>query len=139
MAILKYRQHPSVARIKSKHKAIQTFDLHKVTRDTVIKEIVDLNPRKAVSGKIPIKALKAAMYECADSLTDIFNYYIVELWSFPDELKLAEIVPAHTKKSTTEKSNYRSISLLPVVSKVFERIIIKQIQPFVDSILSKYL
>ena len=31
MAILKYRQHPSVARIKSKHKAIQTFDLHKVT------------------------------------------------------------------------------------------------------------
>ena len=79
------------------------------------------------------------MYECGDSLTDIFNYYIVELSSFPDELKLAEIVPAHKKKSTTDKSNYRPISLLPVVSKVFERIIIKQIQPFVDSILSKYL
>ena len=107
----------------------------------MIKEIVDLNPRKAVSGKIPIKALKAAMYECADSLTDIFNYYIVELSSFPDELKLAEIVPAHKKKYTTDKvkSNYRPISLLPAVSKVFERIIIKQIQPFVDSILSKYL
>ena len=95
--------------------------------------------RISLSVKIPIKALKASMYECADSLTYIFNHYIVELSSFPDELKLAEIVPAHKKKSTTDKSNYRPISLLPVVSKVFERIIIKQIQPFVDSILSKYL
>ena len=79
------------------------------------------------------------MYECAGTLTKIFNTYIVRLSIFPDELKLAEIIPAHKKNSTTDKSNYRPISLLPVISKVFERLIIKQIQPFVDSFLSKFL
>ena len=103
------------------------------------KEIAALNPKKVVSGIIPIKALKAVMYECVGTLTETFNTYIVRLSIFPDELKLAEIIPAHKKNSTTDKSNYRPISLLPVISKVFERLIIKQIQPFVDSFLSKFL
>ena len=51
MAILKFMKHPSVVRIKNKHTAIEPFELHKITRDTVIKEIVELNPRKAVSEK----------------------------------------------------------------------------------------
>ena len=105
----------------------------------MIKEIASLNPNKAVSGDIPIKALKAAAFECAHTLTDMFNTTVVDSSIFPDELKLAEIVPAHKKKSTMDKSNYRPISLLPIVSKVFERLIVKQIQPFVDSFLSKYL
>ena len=45
----------------------------------------------------------------------------------------------HKKDSTTDKANYRPISLLPVVSKVFERLIIKQIEPFINNYLSKFL
>ena len=104
---------------------VEIFVLEKISEDTMRKEIATLNPRKAVSGKIPIKALKAAMFECAETLTNIFNTSIIESSSFPDELKLAEIIPAHKKNSTTEKSNYRPISLLPVVSKVFKRLIMK--------------
>ena len=72
-----------------------------------MKEITALNPRRVVNGKIPIKALTAAMFECAETLTCIFNTSVIESSSFSDELKLAEIVPAYKKKSTTDKSNYR--------------------------------
>lgn len=138
-AVVKYSQHPSMLTIASKRVNTEIFELQKVTQNDMIKEIVALNPRKAVSGKIPIKALKAAMFECTEILTDIFNNYVIESSSFPDELKLAEIIPVHKKNATTDKSNYRPISLLPVVSKIFERLIMKQIEPYADKILSKYL
>ena len=79
------------------------------------------------------------MHECTEYLTDIFNTFVIDISSFPDELKLAEIILAHKENSTFGKSNYRPISLLPVISKLFERLIIKQIKPFVDSFLSKLL
>ena len=98
-----------------------------------------LDPGKKVSGSIPVKALQLAASECADVLATCFNTYIVDLSSFPDELKLADIVPIHKKGSTTNKANYRPISLLPTVSKVFERLIAKQIVPFVNTWFSKHL
>ena len=53
--------------------------------------------------------------------------------------KLAEIIPAHKKNSTTDKSNYHPISLLSVISKSFERLIFKQVKPFANTLLSKHL
>jgi len=63
----------------------------------------------------------------------------VELSSFPDELRLADIIPVHKKGSTTDKANYRPFSLLPGVSKVFERLIKKQIEPFINTWFTKHL
>ena len=37
------------------------------------------------------------------------------------------------------KENYRPVSLLPVVSKIFERLMLKQIKPFIETFLSKWL
>ena len=114
-----FDQYPSVVAIKNKFQNTQrVLELNKISKDTMIKEIANLNPRKSVSGSIPIKALKMAMHECAEYLTSIFNTYIIDKSSFPDELKLTEIIPAHKKNGTTDKSNYRPISLLPVISKV---------------------
>jgi hypothetical protein len=48
-------------------------------------------------------------------------------------------LPIHKKGSTTDKANYRPISLLPTLSKVFERLIRKQIEPFVNSFFSNNL
>ena len=138
-AIAKFSDHASIIKIRETCKPAKLFELKKITRETLTKEVITLNLRKAVSGAIPIKALKIAIFESADYLTDIFNNYIVEKSIFPDELKLAEIIPVHKKDSTTDKTNYRPISLLPVVSKIFERLIIKQIEPFINNYLSKFL
>ena len=143
-AIAKYANHPSILAIKSRQNSVE-FELHTVTTDTMIKEILSLNSSKTVSGSIPIKVLQLAAHECANVLTMCFNKYIVNLSSFPDELKLADIVPIHKKGNTSkkanksDKANYRPISLLPTVSKVFERLITKQIEPFTNNWLSKYL
>ena len=40
---------------------------------------------------------------------------------FPDQLKIAKFLPVHKKDETTAMSNYRPISLLPAISKVFEK------------------
>ena len=38
---------------------------------------------------------------------------------FPDSLKLSNIVPVHKKKDPTDKCNYRAVSILPLLSKLF--------------------
>ena len=58
---------------------------------------------------------------------------------FSSELKLADVVPAFKKEDQTLVENYRPISLLPVTSKTFERIMLNQITTYMDEYLSLYL
>ena len=48
------------------------------------------------------------------------------LGSFPNVFKIAKVKPLFKKGSKTDPSNYRPISLLPFLSKVFERIVLNQ-------------
>lgn len=59
-------------------------------------------------------------------LCDIFNACICE-GVFPAQFKSAKVIPLHKRNSKTDISNYRPISLLPVISKVFERAIATRI------------
>ena len=52
---------------------------------------------------------------------------ILETGIFPDQWKEANVTPVHKKNDKQIISNYRPISLLPVLSKVFERIIFKNL------------
>ena len=58
---------------------------------------------------------------------------------FSHNLKLADVTPVYKKKDPTLAENYRPVSVLPSVSKVFERIIQNQIKNYVNEILSPYL
>ena len=74
----------------------------------------------------------------------LFNAYLSELTIlindclkkevFPDDLKLADI-----KEDSLNKKNYRPASILPHLSKVFERILYKQIDSFMKNRFSPYL
>ena len=98
-----------------------------------------LNHKKAnTSNSIPAKILKENCDICCESLHDIFNDCI-EHSVFPDDLKSADMTPIFKKVDRTSKTNYRNISVLPVCSKCFERIMEKQITPFIDKHLSPYL
>ena len=71
-------------------------------------------------------------------LTNCINHSFVAN-KFPDELKLSEVIPLYKKLDPLKKENYRPVSLLPHVSKVFERIIYKQIMSYVTNLLSDYI
>ena len=58
---------------------------------------------------------------------------------FPNELKLADVTPVFKKDDATLVKNYRPISVLPTVSKVFERLMQKQISKYIDKFLSTHL
>ena len=58
---------------------------------------------------------------------------------FPDSLKNADVIPIHKKEEKTNKENYRPVSLLPAISKLFERDMYNQILSYIDKHLSPYL
>ena len=59
--------------------------------------------------------------------------------SFPQNLKLADVVPVFKKCDPTCAKNYRRISVLPTVSKVFERLMHDQITTYMDAHLREHL
>ena len=50
------------------------------------------------------------------------------LRSFPDACKIAKLKSLIKKGSKTDPSNYRLMSLLPLLSKVFERVALDQLR-----------
>ena len=58
---------------------------------------------------------------------------------FPDILKKAQVTPVCKKHDMNDKQNYRPVSTLSNLSKVFEKLIYSQINTYTRDTLSKYL
>ena len=74
---------------------------------------------------ISSKMLKLSRKTISGVLAEIFNNSIT-MSSFPVQWKQAVVIPIFKKGDVTDVNNYRLISLLPVLSKVFEKIIAAQ-------------
>ena len=72
-------------------------------------------------------------------LAAIWNKQLVENRHFPVKLKLSAITPVFKALGNTLKRNYRPISVLPIISKLFEKIMDKQTNDYIDQHLSRYL
>ena len=71
----------------------------------------------------------------APSLCMIFNKSL-QLGSLPSDWKLANVVPVHKKGAKDHVENYRPISPLPIVSKVFERFVLNNIKDHLYHVIS---
>ena len=139
-AVKKFGHHPSIIDIKRNVAVTTKFSFADIDVSEMTKEINSLNAKKAGTFmNIPIKILKEAVDIVAKPLTDIWKYEIVAGRKFSSQLKLADITPLHKKLETIKKENYRPVSLLPVVSKLFERIMQKQMVAYIEKFLSPYL
>ena len=52
---------------------------------------------------------------------------------FPDKLKIAKVTPIHKKGDIKLITNFRPISVLPVISKIFETVICDQLSHYLES------
>ena len=52
---------------------------------------------------------------------------------FPDSLKISKVLPLFKKDNDKLFSNYRPISLLPSISKIFEKVIFNQMSEYFES------
>ena len=106
----------------------------------VVKLLNGLSNCKATGlDKISGQILKVAANSIAPSLTHIFNHGLISN-CFPDEWKMARLVPIHKKGPRDLIENYRPISVLPVISKIMERILYEQIYQYLsdNSLLTEY-
>ena len=74
---------------------------------------------------------------------DIFAGFIakdfnncVDKGVFADDLKHADVTRMHKKKAKCDKTNYRSVIILPNISKIYEKLIYNQLYDYFDDILS---
>ena len=75
-----------------------------------------------------------------DRARELCNFSMT-LGSFPDACNIAKVKPPFKKGSKTDPSNYWPISLLPLSSKVFKRVVLSQTEEFLslNKVLYDYL
>ena len=138
-AIDKYRDHPSIVVIKQ-HVTTNCaiFKFSHVNPTEVMRQIDLLDNNKSSSGNIPTSFLKATREIICPYLTDCINSAIFDC-KFPNELKEADLRPVFKNDDSTFKGNFRPISVLPAVSKIYERILKEQISSYICDRLSNIL
>ena len=69
----------------------------------------------------------------------MFNLSL-EQGTFPNHLKIAKVIPLFKSGDNTLISNYRPVSLLPLLSKILEKIVVNRLMGFINQnqILYKY-
>ena len=63
---------------------------------------------------------------------------MVDVCIFPTSLKLANITPIYKKGSKNSKENYRPVSILPNIQKMYERCLFKLLSNYFENIFSKF-
>ena len=101
----------------------ETFFLSPVTTSEVNSLIGTLDRSKA-SGydDLTVRLLVDARDYVSEPLAYILNLSF-STGIFPDKLKVARVVPIFKKGDKTAPGNYRPISVLPVISKLFEKLV----------------
>lgn len=81
------------------------------------------------SDQIPASFVKLHHNIFSGLLQNVFNHCI-ETGLFPDFLKIAKVIPVHKGGDSTLVNNYRPISVLSVLSKVLEKLIVSRMVDF---------
>ena len=110
----------------------ETFRPKPVDTNTIILTIKSLNETRSIgSDGIALKFIKDALCIVAFYLTCIINTSIVT-GVFPQAWKHANVIPLFKTGDINNVSNYRPISLLPVLSKILEKIVSNQLLYFLE-------
>ena len=100
------------------------------TEEDVRKKLSGLDERKATGpDMIPAKLLKMVAPAISTSLTKLFNYSLSQ-GVFPSEWKQANVTPVPKSGDRHMVNNYRPISVIPVIAKVFESMVHGQLYEY---------
>ena len=103
------------------------------------KEIQNIDLQRATTKNTnPPKILKINCNTSAETLHNFFNEFLIT-GSFPDNLKLADMTPVFKKKDPLNKEKYRPGSVLPSISKIFEKFMQQQINDYINNFVFPYL
>ena len=107
-----------------------SFFFHPTNHSEVSKIISKLKNGDNIKD-IPVKVLKLASSQLGSVIAKLFNQN-VDLSTFPEILKIAKIRPVFKSGNKSDISNYRPISILPVLDKIFEKLIYIRLYSFFE-------
>ena len=109
-----------------------SFEICSIEPNDVLELIQKLNVRKAPGlDKVSNKLLKIAAPYIYKSLADIFNLSI-QTSTFPKQWKVAVVLPLHKSGVDDEVNNYRPISFLSTIARLFERLMYGQLYSYLQ-------
>ena len=134
-----YNEHSSIKSIRSKVSFDERFAFHEVSECHTYKLLKNLNPKKATGcDNVPAKLLKLAAKEFSMPVTNLINSSI-RTSIFPGQLKRAEVSPLYKSKDDLNRQNYRPISILSCISKLYERTYYDQLYSYFENIFAAML
>ncbi|EEZ99812.1 putative RNA-directed DNA polymerase from transposon X-element-like Protein [Tribolium castaneum] len=125
---------PKTSNILTSFETDSRFSFHEVSYNEVrdaINHLKKSNSRDAYN--ISSKILKSLVNLIVIPLTKIINRECIRESIFPAVLKTSKVVPVFKKGDPNDISNYRPISLVPILAKVFEFILKKQINSYFEN------
>ena len=104
-----------------------SFEFKHIDEEFVLRELksIDCTKSHGIDEMHP-KLLKAAADVVAKPLTDLFNLSL-NTGDIPEDFLVAKIIPIHKSGAKTDPTNYRPISILSIVSRIFEKAVYNQL------------
>ena len=108
------------------------FQIPLITPGQVSAIVSALDPYKAIGidGLGP-RVLKTIGQTLSSSIAALINKSILTE-KIPDKLKIAKVFPIHKSGSKSDPYNYRPISILPTIYKIFERHVNKHLMSYLN-------
>ena len=137
--IEKYKYHPSITKIKEKVGDCNKFHFMDASSQVFEKEIRNFDTKKAsVENDMPAKIIIGSSEVVSTYLRDIYNDSKNQQ-DFPLSLKLADVIPIPKTKEKIVRKDFRPVSLLPIISKLFAKVMYEPILLYMEKYLSPYL
>ena len=108
-----------------------TFFAAPTTPNEVNKVITSFKNKASDLDTVPVYIYKSLKNVLCQTIANLFNESLLE-GTFPDCLKLAKIIPIFKSGDAKSVKNYRPISMLPFLSKVFERLMYSRLISFLE-------
>ena len=127
-AISSHQNHPSVIRIREKHSELyNSFSFHAMNPEEIMVYMKRFNVKKATGyDSIPGKIIRLAHKELSVPVANLINTSLSRN-DFPDVMKCAEVSPIFKKDDNLLKGNFRPVSILTSISKIYENVLNNQL------------
>lgn len=130
---LNYTQNQLAQNVNTSNSPSSSFFLEPTDREEVNSIICGLKPNTAPGPDgISVQFIKILKNLIAEPLAAIINTSLTT-GIVPDDWKFAAVVPIHKGGDTDSPNNFRPISLLPVFSKILERVVNKRLVDYIES------
>ena len=128
-----------ISRIISNVAENNHFTFQYVCTEDIFSKLMNIDCKKS-SGYdgIQPRFIKIGARQLCGPVTQLFNKSI-QSSIFPDSLKYAEVTPVFKKDDMLNKKNYRPVSILPCMSKIFEGVLVEQLITYFNDIFSSFL